>query len=152
MQLLQGLNHSVHVMRALLSCVDAGSANRLSLASWGCITEDITMFRWLQNEKLYVFCRLKRNQPTGLCFHVFAMIQTCAHLYSSNFTPQVKDARNQSQIFNRKSISRDTTHRQSYHLQVMLTGVIRRKAKTRSEKVNNLKTAMKKTRGPNHDK
>jgi len=28
----------------------------------------------------------------------------------------VKEARNQSQIFNRKSISRNTTHRQSYHL------------------------------------
>jgi len=33
-----------------------------------------------------------------------------------NFTPQVKEARNQSQIFNRKSTSRNTTHRQSYHL------------------------------------
>jgi len=42
------------------------------------------------------------------------MIQICAYLYSSNFTPQVKEARNQSQIFNRKSISRNTTHRQSY--------------------------------------
>jgi len=36
--------------------------------------------------------------------------------YASNFTPQVKEARNQSQIFNRKSISRNITHRQSYHL------------------------------------
>jgi len=35
--------------------------------------------------------------------------------YSSNFTPQVKQARNQWQIFNRKSISRNTTHRQSLH-------------------------------------
>jgi len=43
-------------------------------------------------------------------------------------------------------------HRQSYHLQVMLTGVKRRKASTSSEKVNNLKTAMKKLRRPNHDK
>jgi len=42
---------------------------------------------------------------------------------SCNFTPQVKEARNQSQIFNRKSISRNTTRRQSYHLQAMLTGV-----------------------------
>jgi len=42
------------------------------------------------------------------------MIQTCAYLYSSNFTPQVKEPWNQSQIFNRKSISRNTTHRQSY--------------------------------------
>jgi len=39
----------------------------------------------------------------------------------------VKEARNQSQIFNRKSISRNTTHRRSYHLQAMLTGVKRRK-------------------------
>jgi len=28
----------------------------------------------------------------------------------------VKEARNQSEIFNRKLISRNTTHRQSYHL------------------------------------
>jgi len=64
----------------------------------------------------------------------------------------VKEARNQSQIFNRKSISHNTMHRQSYHLQAMLTGVKRRKASTSSEKVNNLKTAMKKLRRPNHDK
>jgi len=63
---------------------------------------------------------------------------------SCNFTPQVKEARNQSQIFNRKSISRNTTRRQSYHLQAMLTGVKLWKANTRSEKVNNVKTAMKK--------
>jgi len=37
----------------------------------------------------------------------------------------VKEARNRSQIFNRKSISRNTTHRQSCHLQAMLTGVKR---------------------------
>jgi len=41
-------------------------------------------------------------------------------------------------FFYRKSISRNTTHRQSLHLQAMLTDV-----KTRSERVNNLKT-------PNH--
>jgi len=64
----------------------------------------------------------------------------------------VKEARNQSQILNRKSISRNTTHRQSYHLQATLTGVKRWKAYTRSEKVNNLKTAMKKTHKPNRDK
>jgi len=64
----------------------------------------------------------------------------------------VKEARNQSQIFNRKSISRNTTHRQSYHLQAMLRGVKRRKVNTSSEKVNNLKTAMKKLRRPNRDK
>jgi len=76
----------------------------------------IEYFLSSDNKKLYIFDRLQRNQPTGLCFHLFAMIQTCAYLYSSNFTPQVKKARNQSQIFNRKSISRNTTHRQSYHL------------------------------------
>jgi len=64
----------------------------------------------------------------------------------------VKEARNQSQIVNRKSISRNTTYRQSYRLQAMLTGVKRRKANTRSEKVNNLKTAMEKPRRPNRDK
>jgi len=80
------------------------------------------------------------------------MIQTCAYLYSSNFTPQVKEARNQLQIFNRKSISRNTTLHQSYHLQAMLTGVKRRKANTRSKKVNSLKTAMKKTHSPNQEK
>jgi len=64
----------------------------------------------------------------------------------------VKEARNQSQIINRKSISRNTTHRQSNHLQAMLTGVKRWKTSTRSEKVNNLKTAMKKPHWPNRDK
>jgi len=73
-------------------------------------------------------------------------------LCSRNFTPQVKEARNQSHIFNRESISRNTTHRQSYHLQAMLTGVKRWKANTRSEKVNSLKTAMKTPRRPNRDK
>jgi len=34
----------------------------------------------------------------------------------SNFTPQVKQARNLMQIFNRRLISRNTTHRQSLHL------------------------------------
>jgi len=42
--------------------------------------------------------------------------------FSSNFTPQVKEARNQSQIVNKKSISRNTTHRQSLNLQAMLRG------------------------------
>jgi len=46
-------------------------------------------------------------------------------LNTSNITPQVKEARNQSQNLNRKSISRNTTHRQSYHLQAMLTGAKR---------------------------
>jgi len=55
----------------------------------------------------------------------------------------VKEARNQSQILNMKSISRNTTRRQSYHLQAMLTGVKRTgptqgpgQANTRSEKAN----------------
>jgi len=38
------------------------------------------------------------------------MIQNCTYLYPSNFTPQVKQARNQSQVFNRKSISRQFLH------------------------------------------
>ena len=80
------------------------------------------------------------------------MMQIWAYLYSSNFSPQVKEARSQSHIFNRKSISRNTTHRQSYHLQEMLTGVKRRKANTSSEEANNLKTATKKLRRPNRDK
>ena len=80
-----------------------------------------------------------------LC-HLYILLLVCK---ASNFTPQVQEARNQSQIFNRKSISRNTTHRQSYHLQAMLTGVKRRKANTSSEKVNNLKSAMKKLRRPN---
>jgi len=36
--------------------------------------------------------------------------------YSSNFTPQMKEGGNQLYIFNRRSISRNITHRQSYHL------------------------------------
>jgi len=43
-------------------------------------------------------------------------------MHLSNFTPQVKQARNQSQNFNRTSISLNTTHHQSLHLQAMLTG------------------------------
>ena len=38
----------------------------------------------------------------------------------------MKEARNQSQNFNRKSILRNTTHCQSHHLQAMLTGLKRR--------------------------
>ena len=70
----------------------------------------------------------------------------CAHA-ARDFRSQ----QNQPQIFDRKSISRNTTHRQSYHLQAMLTGVKRWKASTRSEKVNNLKTAIKKPRRPNRE-
>jgi len=40
----------------------------------------------------------RRISRLKLCFHLFAMIQTCRYLYSSNFIPQVKQARNQSQI------------------------------------------------------
>jgi len=53
----------------------------------------------------------------------------------------VKDARNQSQIFYRKSISRNTAHRQPLHMQEMLTGVKRWMSHARAEKVNNLKTS-----------
>ena len=72
------------------------------------------------------------------------MFQTCAYLYSSNFSPQVKKARNQSQIFNRKSISRNTTHRQSLHLQAMSTGeTLKGQHKVRESKLQdcNEKTA-----------
>jgi len=81
--------------------------------------------------------------PYVCCWSIYNFIQLT---YSSNFTPQVKEARYQSQIFNRKSISRNTTHCQSYHLQAMLTGVKHRKTNTRSQKVNNLKTANEKKR------
>jgi len=64
----------------------------------------------------------------------------------------VKEARNQAQIFKRKPISRNTTHRHSYHLQAMQTGVKSIKANTRSEKINNPKTAMKTTHRLNRDK
>jgi len=77
------------------------------------------------NYKLYVFCRLSRNQPTGLCYHLFAMIQTCTYLYSSNFTPQLKQARNLLQIFNRKSISRNTTHRQSLDVRPYIDSLLK---------------------------
>jgi len=36
--------------------------------------------------------------------------------------PKLKQARSLQQIFNRKSISRNATHRQSLHLQAVLTG------------------------------
>jgi len=39
-----------------------------------------SIYRW----KLWVCYKLSRNQPTGLFFHHFAMIQTCTYLYSSN--------------------------------------------------------------------
>jgi len=60
-----------------------------------------------------ILSKLSRNEQIVLCFHLFAIIESCAYLCSSNFTPHVKQARNQSQLFNRKSISRNITHRQS---------------------------------------
>jgi len=51
---------------------------------------------------------------------------------ASNFTPKVKQARNQSQICSRKSISHNTTRHQSLHLQTMLTGeTLKGKSKAR---------------------
>jgi len=38
------------------------------------------------------------------------------YMQSSNFAPQVKQARNLSQTFNRKSISHNIAHRQSLQL------------------------------------
>jgi len=57
---------------------------------------------------------LQRIEIQLILNHVKKLLQ--GDQASSNFTPQVKEAMNQSQIFNRKSISRNTTHRQSYHL------------------------------------
>jgi len=34
------------------------------------------------NYKLQVCSKLLKNQPTGLCFHLFVLIQTCTYLYS----------------------------------------------------------------------
>ena len=74
---------------------------------------------------------------TLLCWHLIKNWSKlhCTGRVACSFTPQVKQARNQSPTFNRKSISRNTTHRLSYHLQAMLTGVKRWKTKTRSKKV-----------------
>jgi len=58
-----------------------------------------------------------------------------ALLLSINFTSQVKQARNQSQNFNRKSISRNATHHHSLDLQAMLTGeTLKDKNKVRESK------------------
>jgi len=40
-----------------------------------------------------VFCRLSRNQPTGLCFFHFVMIQTYTYLCSSNWSLQRREIR-----------------------------------------------------------
>jgi len=78
--------------------------------------------------------------------------KSCQHLLfctaretSSYYFSHVRQARNLSQNFNRKSISRNTTLRQSYHLQAMLTGVKRWTDKTRAKKANNLKTEVNKS-------
>jgi len=65
---------------------------------------------------------LSRRGPTGqLRWATIANTQKkvqemTVNWASSNFTPQVKQAMNLGQIFNRKSISRNTTHNQSLHL------------------------------------
>jgi len=51
---------------------------------------------------------------------------------SKRVTSQVKQARNLSQIFNRKSISCNTTHRQFLHLQAMLMQINSMKQKIAS--------------------
>jgi len=40
------------------------------------------------SKKLHVFCKLLRNEPTGLCFHLYAMIQTYMYLHQSNYSPE----------------------------------------------------------------
>jgi len=35
------------------------------------------------DHKLQPYSKLSGNQPTGLCFYLFPMIQTCTYLYSS---------------------------------------------------------------------
>ena len=43
------------------------------------------------NIKAQVCCKLSRNQPTGLYFLIFAVIQTCTHLYPICVTSLHKD-------------------------------------------------------------
>jgi len=38
-------------------------------------------------ERSRFYCKFSRNQPTGLCFLRFAMIQTFTYLYSSRWSP-----------------------------------------------------------------
>ena len=79
--------------------------------------------------------------------------KSCQHLlYSAlHVKPEVTTfhtwdkARNLPQNFNMKSISRNTTLRQSYHLQAMLTGVKCWTDKTRAKKANNLKNEVNKS-------
>jgi len=69
--------------------------------------------------KSEVFYKLLRNQPIGLYFHDFVMIQTCAYLFWSNYFRRKSDEVELiSNFFNRKSISRNTAHPQSWHLQI----------------------------------
>ena len=71
----------------------------------------------IKNSSFYVgFCGISRLGPAFIFLRLFKVAHICIQI-----TSQMK-ARNQSQIFNRKSNSRNTTHRQSLHLQAMLTG------------------------------
>jgi len=58
---------------------------------------------------------LSRNQPTALCFHLFAMIQTCTYLQYIQVRTLHKEGKQEiyRQIFNRKWTSRKITHPQS---------------------------------------
>jgi len=52
-----------------------------------------------------------------LYFHLFPMFQTCTYLYSSNYSPLFQISKESiEQIFNRKSVSRNSTRRQSRKL------------------------------------
>ena len=62
------------------------------------------------------------NQPTTLCFYLFAVLETCAYRCSSNYSSHVRQARKLFANFNRKPISSNTTHRQSLNPQAMFTG------------------------------
>jgi len=69
------------------------------------------------NQKLSFCSNLSQNQPTALCFHLFAMVQTCAYLYSCNQSPQSRRVWNHRQMsFNKKLISRNSTCRQSQRI------------------------------------
>jgi len=54
-----------------------------------------------------------RNQPTALCFYLFAMIQSCTYLYSSMYSPQWGKQGINQQILNTKLISYKITHPKS---------------------------------------
>jgi len=46
-----------------------------------------TLFQRSAAFGLDLLCKLSRNQSTGLCFNLFAMIQTCSYLFSSSQSP-----------------------------------------------------------------